>query len=136
MDLIKGLLADSLNGFSPAFIPFFLLQLLCAGFFALMASKMYKRKFKLEGNWNAALYGVLIALAVALSKNSLPVAVIAAAIVLLMFKVKDLERTDVFAYGFIAVIGLGCGMGSIVQTFIGLIIFILVLLFLPLKSEA
>ena len=67
MDLLKGIIADSLNGFSPKFIPFFLLQLLIAGLLGHLMQKIVNRKFGSE----IIQYAGLLAMAISLVVNSI-----------------------------------------------------------------
>ena len=79
MDIIKSLMIDSLNGFSPKFIPFFLLQLLASGFLAYLLQRVLNWKFKDQIISRAALYATGITLIVTIAKYSLPFSVLAAA---------------------------------------------------------
>lgn len=136
METIKNILVDSLNGFSPKYIPLFLFQLLVAGLLGYLIQRIVNRKF----DKNIIQYGTLIALGIALvvaiSKNSLTFAVIAAASILLLAIANQKTKAESLGLFLIAIIGVGCGVGSVIQTFIGVVLLAIVLLFLPLKDEA
>ena len=134
MQLIKDLLIDSMNGFSPRFIPFFLLQLLCAGLFAYILQKIFVRKFNIPKIQGYLLIAVIVAIVTTLSKNSLPMAVIGAATLLLFLKDKELKGVELIAFIATIAVGFGCGSGSIVQTLIGTCILGLIIVFLPLRE--
>ncbi len=134
MNFLKDLFVDSLNGFSPRFIPFFLLQLLSAGLLAHLLQKMLNTKFKGLKFGYFALIAVAVALLVALSKNSLMLAVIAAAILIAFVRLREKSSIELIGYFVVGLIGLGCGCGSIIQTLIGSLILFCVILFTPLKE--
>ena len=136
MEFLKSLLTDSLNGFSPKYIPLFLFQLLIAGLLGYVLQKLINRKFDEKIIKNGTLITLGIALIVAITKNSLPFAVLAAAAILLIGIKSQKEGNSAIALFLLAAIGVGCGVGSVVQTVIGAVVLVLVLLFLPLKDEA
>jgi hypothetical protein len=113
MDTIKNILIDGLNGFSLKYIPLFLTQLLTAGFLGYVLQKVMNKKFKEE-------FTVLAS----------------AAILLLVLKNKERSNNESIGLFLVAIIGVGCGVGSIVQTFLAVILLLLVILFLPLKKDA
>ncbi|MEX1000907.1 MAG: hypothetical protein WDZ35_02210 [Crocinitomicaceae bacterium] len=136
MEMIKNLLIDSLNGFSPDYILFFLFQLLVAGFLGHLFQIILNRKFKSEVLRNAALIAVGVALITSVSKYVLPFAVLAAAaIIVLAMNRKDKSEIGSIALFLVVSVGVGCGVGSVIQTFIGAILLFLILLFLPMKDN-
>lgn len=135
METISNILSDSLNGFSPRYIPLFLFQLLCAGFLGMIFQWMINKKFKERIVFHGTLMALGIALLVALTKNSLPFSVIAAALILVLGLKGERTTIQVIGLFIILLIGIGCGIGSIIQTFIGTALLACVLLFLPLKDE-
>lgn len=135
MELIKSILVDSLNGFSPKFIPLFLFQLLMAGFLGYVLQRLINRKFDHKIIENGTLIALGIALIAAISKNSLPFSVLSAATILFVGLSGQKDKHTALGFFVIATIGVGCGVGSVVQTVIGAVILAMVLLFLPMKSE-
>lgn len=135
MDMIKSLLVDSLNGFSPRYIPLFLFQLLTAGLLGYIMQKLINRKFDEKIIQNGTLIALGIALIAAITKNSLPFAVLAAAAILLVGMSGQKDRNTTLGFFLLAVIGVGCGVGSVIQTVIGAALLVIVLLFLPMKNE-
>lgn len=136
METLKNLLIDSLNGFSPKFIPLMILQLLVAGGLAYLFQLLYNKKFKHVLVENAALWATVVALIVGIAKFSLPYSIFAAAF-LIFVAIKSKLETNLHVLGFamVLLIGIGCGVGSIVQTAIGTAMLILLLLFIPLKEN-
>lgn len=134
MDTLKQIFIDSLNGLSLELIPLFLFQLLCAGLFGYLTEKILNRKFEKEVISHAALIAMVAALLASLVKYSVPASVISAAVLLIFIKSKDESRLVTLATFMILALGIGCGLGSVVQTAIGFIILIPVILFLPLKK--
>lgn len=135
MELIKSIFVDSLNGFSPKLIPLFLFQLLTAGLLGYVFQKLINRKFDHKIIENGTLIALGIAFIAAISKNSLPFSVLAAAVILVVGLSGQKDKHTALGFFVIAVIGVGCGVGSVIQTVIGAIVLALVLLFLPMKSE-
>lgn len=135
METLKSILVDSLNGFSPKYIPLFIFQLLMAGFLGLLMQQLLNRKFKTKIISNGTLIAVGIALIAAISKNSLPFAVLAAAAMIILAIQKQREQHAAIALFIISLIGVGCGVGSVVQTLIGSAVIAVIILFLPLKDE-
>ena len=136
MDMIKNILIDSLNGFSPKFIPFFLFQLIVAGFLGHLFQKLLNRKFKTKVLKNAALIAVGVCVLVAISKYVLTFTVLVAAAILVL-AISGKKRSEIETIGLFLVIGMavGCGVGSVVQTVIGAILLFAIILFLPMKSD-
>ena len=75
-----------------------------------------------------------VALLSSLVKYSLPFSVLGAAILLLFIEKDECRRAPLGQLS-ILIIGLGCGVGSIVQTAIGLVVFTAVLLFIPFQKD-
>ncbi|MCG8573729.1 MAG: hypothetical protein MI810_02500 [Flavobacteriales bacterium] len=133
--MIQDLIIDSLNGFSFRYLPFFLFQLCCAALFAHIFQIFFNKKLKRSALAYSALNALFVAFLVVIAKISLPIAVIAAAVILLWLKGKNEDKITLSGQIIVLGIGLGCGTGSIVQTFIGLILILLVALFTPLNEE-
>ena len=135
MELIKNLLIDSMNGFSPEMIPFFILQLVVASLLGYVLEKILNKKFNDLNLKNSALLALGIALICSVAKFSVPIAIIAAAIILLLGMNKERSQNQTIGLFLVSVIGAGCGVGSVVVTFLAFIFLSAVILFLPLKSE-
>jgi branched-subunit amino acid transport protein len=134
MNFVKDLLVDAMNGFSPRFIPFFIMQILSAALLAHLFQRMYNRKLKATILERSALIATVVTILVALAKNSLIIAVLAAAAILLFTKLKDTGKSEILGLIVVNVIAIGCGSGSIVQTAIGCLVLFCVILFTPLKE--
>jgi len=134
MNFVKDLLVDAMNGFSPRFIPFFILQILSAALMAHLFQKLYNRKLKSEVLDWSALIATTVTILVALAKNSIVIAVLGAAVILLFTKMKDAGKSEILGLIIINLIAIGCGSGSIIQTVIGCLVLFCVILFTPLKE--
>ena len=135
MDLIKNILIDSLNGFSVKDIPLFIFQILVAGFLAHIAQVLINKKFKTAVICNSALIAVSITVLASIVKYSLPFAVLGLGVILLFKSNKTDESVmSKVALLIMSLIGLGCGVGSVVQTIIGAIFIMLIILFTPIKK--
>lgn len=101
MDMLKQLIIDSFNGFSPSFIPLFLLQLLVAGLIGHLTQKVVNIKYKSEILNNGGLIALGVTLLTSLVKYSLPFSVIGAATLLLLFakqKINQEFKSLVYSY--------------------------------------
>jgi len=134
MELLKEIVADSLNGFSLKFIPFFLFQLLVAGLLGHLLQKIVNRKFGSDMIQYAGLLAIAIALLTSLVKYSLPFAVIGAAVLFFLARYKEQSSAQLLGLFLIGLIGVGCGVGSVLQTGLGFCVLITVLIFTPLKK--
>lgn len=135
MEMIKEILIDSFNGFSPKFIPFFLFQLLTAAFMGHLLNIAAVKKFKISGTSVFVLIATLVCLLAALSKFSLTFAVLSAAVILLLLASKRDNNIEVVMTALVSAIGVGCGTGSVVQTFIGFVFVLLVIVFIPVEKQ-
>ncbi|MBK6526590.1 MAG: hypothetical protein IPO32_16645 [Crocinitomicaceae bacterium] len=134
MDTLKQIFIDSLNGLSLDVIPLFLFQLLCAGLLGYLTEKILNKKFAIEVVTHGALIAVVAALLASLVKYSVPASVIAAAVLLIFIKTKDESKLHIIGTFIVLALGIGCGLGSVIQTVIGFMVLIPVILFLPLKK--
>jgi hypothetical protein len=134
METLKQIFIDSLNGLSLDLIPLFLFQLLCAGLLGYLTEKILNRKFGIEVITHGALIALVAALLSSLVKYSVPASVIAAAVLLIFIKTKDESRLHVIATFVVLALGVGCGLGSVIQTALGFIVLMPVILFLPIKK--
>ncbi len=135
MDFIKNIFIDSLNGLAISQIPLYLFQLLCAALGGYVLQLIVNKK------WGDVLlkYSALVATAVAvmasISKYSLPIAVLGAGAILLLVNRKPNYQFETVGQLLIVLIGVGCGVGSVVQTMLGAFVLCLLLLFTPIRKE-
>jgi hypothetical protein len=134
METLKQIFIDSLNGLSLDLIPLFLFQLLCAGLLGYLTEKILNRKFGIEVITHGALIALVAALLSSLVKYSVPASVIAAAVLLIFIKTRDESRLHVIGTFVVLALGVGCGLGSVIQTALGFIVLMPVILFLPIKK--
>ncbi len=134
METLKQIFIDSLNGLSLDLIPLFLFQLLCAGLLGYLTEKILNRKFGIEVVTHGALIALVAALLSSLVKYSVPASVIAAAVLLIFIKTRDESRLHVIGTFVVLALGVGCGLGSVIQTALGFIVLMPVILFLPIKK--
>jgi hypothetical protein len=135
MEILKDFIIDNLNGFAFDQLPLFIFQLLTAGLFAFCFQFIFNRKFKNETVQFGVLTAVIVAFLASLVKGTLSFSVLGAAAILLFFKSKSDDKLTVLSNITFIVIGIGCGIGSVVQTGIGLIVVGIVLLLTPLKGQ-
>lgn len=133
METIKQVMIDSFNGLSVDLIPLFLFQLLMAGLLGYLAEKILNRKFQQEVVSHSSLIAISVSVLASIVKYSLPGSVLAAAVILIFLKSKENTLVQVIGTFMVLVIGVGCGLGSVIQTLIGFVLLGLVILFLPLK---
>ena len=134
MNSIKQIFIDSFNGLPLEQIPLFLFQLLMAGLMGHLLQKIANRKFGNDTIQHGGLIATGVALLTSIVKYSLPFAVIAAALILLLGKTRDQLFHQTLGLFLVALVGLGCGVGSVVQTCIGLILVSATILFIPIKK--
>ena len=135
MGTIKNILIDSLNGFSAKDIPLFLFQILVAALLAHLFQIVINKKWKTGVICNSALVATTLAVISAIVKYSLPFAVLALAIILWLKPKTDDSSISKIALTIVGLIGIGCGIGSVVLTILGSVVIILIVLFTPLKSD-
>ena len=135
MEIIKNILIDSLNGFSAKDIPLFLFQILMAGLLAHLFQIVINKKWKTGVICNSALIATTLAVLAAIVKYSLPFAVLGLAIVLWLKPKQDDSIISKIALLIVGLIGVGCGVGSVALTILGVIVLSLIVLFTPLKSD-
>jgi hypothetical protein len=135
METLKNILIDSLNGFSVRFIPLFLFQLLVAGLLGHLLQKIINRKSGEQSVRFGAVIAMAVALLTAMVKYSLPFAVMAAAVILLLRPKMENSFIQLLALFLVTLVGVGCGIGSVIQTGIGFVLLAAVILFTPLKNE-
>lgn len=135
MNLIKSILIDSLNGFSAKDIPLFIFQILVAGILAHLFQLIINKKWKQGVICNSALIAVSITIITSIVKYSLPFAVMGLAVILLFKKQKEEAVISKIALLVVGIIGVGCGVGSVIQTIIGVVFILGIILFTPLKDS-
>lgn len=134
MEFLKQIMIDSFNGFSLRLIPLFLFQLLVAGLIGHLTQKILNRKFQSQELSKGAIIAVGVSLLVSLVKYSLPFSVVGAALLLFLHgKFKEQSNGQTFALFLFALAGLGCGVGSVVQTALGFMVVFIVIFLTPVK---
>jgi len=134
MEILSNIFVDSLNGFPVAQIPLFLFQMLCAGLIGYLVQFIINKKSGEKIIHNGATLALSIAVLTSIVKYSLPFSVMAAAALLLFLRGKEMSKTTVVGYFLLAIAGIGCGVGSIIQTVLGFGLIFLVILFTPVKK--
>ena len=89
---------------------------------------MINKKWKESVICNSALIGVTIAVLTSMVKYSLPFAVMGLAVVLLFRKNKEMTFISKLALLIVGVIGVGCGIGSVIQTIVGVVFILLIVI--------
>jgi hypothetical protein len=136
MELLESLLLDSLNGFSPKFIPLMILQLLVAGFLALIIEKVVNRKLKEDLLSKSALIAVVVCFMADVSKVSVAFSVLMAALLIaFVISLKIHSSSKLIGLFMVIAIALACGIGSLVQAVLTTVIILSVFYFTPLKEE-
>jgi hypothetical protein len=135
MEMIKEILIDSFNGFSVRMIPLFLLQLIFSGLLAYVFQWLFKKKTG-SSQKDAVPLTMAIALITSIVKYSLPFAVLGGALIMMLGARSNRSSSELFQLLILGIIGVGCGVGSIVQTTIGFVLLCVILIFTPLvKSD-
>lgn len=134
METIQNIFIDSLNGFSLSQIPLFLFQLLSAALGAYIFQFILNKKTGEKTITHGAIIAAVVALTASIVKYSLPLSVLGAAVILLLLKGKEESRLATLGQVVVVAIGVGCGVGSIVQTVLGCIVVFGILIFVPLKK--
>lgn len=134
MDLVKSILIDSLNGFSAKDIPLFIFQILVSAILAHIVQISLNKKWNTGVICNSVLIAVSITVLTSIVKYSLPFAVMGLAVILLFKKNKEESLMSKIGLLIVGVIGVGCGVGSTIQTVLGVAIILLIILFTPLKK--
>jgi len=135
MEIIKNLVVDSFNGLSVKDIPLFILQLMVAGVLAYVVQLLINKKLKNEILNHAPIIAISIALVVSIVKYSLPFAILALPILMWLKPKSEANSFSKVALLIIGVIGIGCGVGSIIQTVLGVIVLGGLFFIAPVKIE-
>jgi hypothetical protein len=132
--MIKEILVSSLNGFSSKDIPLFLFQLIVAALFGHIIQLLINRKFKSEIIVNGAILATLVTIISALVKYSVAFSILGAAAILFLLANKHDNLKSTIGTLSIVVLGIGCGIGSVIPTLIGFAFLFLVILFTPIRK--
>ena len=135
MNLIKNLFIDSANGMSMSQLPLFIFQILCAALCAHLVQVVLNKKWKEGVICNASLIATVLTVLTSIVKYSVPFALMGLAVVLLFRSNKEESMISKIALLIVAMIGVGCGVGSVFQTIIGVLFILLIILFTPLKRS-
>lgn len=135
MEVIKSILIDSLNGFSLKDIPLYLFQIIVASLLAHIVQIILNKKWNTKVICNSALIVSSVTVLVSVAKYSLPFSILALGIIFLFKPDKDEPVISKIALLIMGLIGFGCGVGSVFQTLLGVILVILIIFFTPLKKS-
>ena len=136
METIQNIFIDSLNGFALDQIPLFLFQLLCAGMGAHLLQIILNKKVGEKLLEYSALISISMALLASIVKYSVPTAIVAAAVILLLLRGKEKSKLETIGQLLVVLIGVGCGVGNVIQTILGCVIIFTIILFTPIKNNA
>lgn len=131
---MKQIFIDSLNGFSFKYLPLFLFHIMSAVAMALILGLIYRWKTDGEKKevYTMTLIGLGIALLAALIKISVAFAIAGLIAVLFLRPFTQNKTSEQQVYYFLlAVLSVGCGLGSVVLTGLVAPIIFLFLLLVP-----
>jgi hypothetical protein len=134
MSTIQDFFTDLLNGFAVDQIPLFLFQLFCAAIAAHILQLIVNKKLGEKLLEYSALIAVSAALMASLVKMTEPLAILGAAVLLLLLRGKEKGKLETIGTVMVVLIGVGCGVGSVVQTGIGCVVLFGIIFFTPLKK--
>ncbi len=134
MEAIKNLIVDCLNGFSFDQIPLFFFQLLIAGLLAHVFQLLLNKKMGEKIIENGALIAVGIAILTAVVKYNEPFAILGAAVILILLKGESKSKLETLALVMVLILGVSCGIGSVVLAILGACMIYALILFTPLKK--
>ena len=135
MEVIKNLIIDSFNGMSLRDLPLFFLQLLVAGFLGYVFQFIVNKKLKKEVVSNAVIIAVGLALIASITKYSLPFVVLALPVIMWLKPKEGEGKFAKIGLLIVGIIGIGCGVGSVVQTILGVMVLSGIILLTPLKAN-
>lgn len=133
--MIKQFIVDSLNGFEFSQIPFFIFQLICAALLGHLTQFFWNKKFSEDKIEYGAVASSATAFLTSVVKYMLPVAIIAAAVILFISKRKESSSVSNLGTMLTLSFGLACGYGSIIISFIGFVFLMTIIAFLPLAKK-
>ncbi len=134
MNTLQNFLVDNLNGFSLDQLPLFLFQLLAAGLSAFIFQFLLNKKMGEVVVEYAALTAVSVALLAAVVKLNEPTAILGAAVIVLFLRNAAQSKIEAIGLVVVVLLGIGCGVGSVVLTGLGALILYAVVFFTPLKK--
>lgn len=134
MNALQNFFVDNLNGFSLDQIPLFLFQLLAAGLSAFVFQFLLNKKMGEVVVEYAVLTAVSVALLAAVVKLNEPTAILGAAVLVLFLRNAVESKIEAIGLVVVVLLGIGCGVGSVVLTGLGALILYAVVFFTPLKK--
>ncbi|MEO9531326.1 MAG: hypothetical protein ABJG68_11620 [Crocinitomicaceae bacterium] len=134
MELLKNIFIDSLNGFALSDVPLFLFQIICATVLAYILQILLNKKFNESISKHGPLIAALVCILSAIVKYSLPFTALGAAALILLIPKDDNRKSQLSQFAMV-IIGVGCGVGSVIQSVIGVILFALLLIITPLQKD-
>lgn len=134
MNTLQNFFVDNLNGFSLVQIPLFLFQLLAAGLSAFLFQFILNKKMGEVVVEYAVLTAVSVALLAAVVKLNEPTAILGAAVLVLFLRNAVKSKMEAIGLVVVVILGIGCGVGSVILTGLGALILYAVVFFTPLKK--
>ena len=134
MNALQNFFVDNLNGFALYQIPLFLFQLLSAGLSAFVFQFLLNKKMGEVVVEYAVLTAVSVALLAAVVKLNEPTAILGAAVLVLFLRNAVESKIEAIGLVVVVLLGIGCGVGSVVLTGLGALILYAVVFFTPLKK--
>ena len=134
MNALQNFFVDNLNGFALDQIPLFLFQLLAAGLSAFFFQFLLNKKMGEVVVEYAVLTAVSVALLAAVVKLNEPTAILGAAVLVLFLRNAVESKIEAIGLVVVVLLGIGCGVGSVVLTGLGALILYAVVFFTPLKK--
>jgi hypothetical protein len=134
MNALQNFFVDNLNGFALDQIPLFLFQLLAAGLSAFVFQFLLNKKMGEVVVEYAVLTAVSVALLAAVVKLNEPTAILGAAVLVLFLRNAVESKIEAIGLVVVVLLGIGCGVGSVVLTGLGALILYAVVFFTPLKK--
>lgn len=134
MNALQNFFVDNLNGFSLGQIPLFLFQLLAAGLMGYVFQLILNKKMGETIVEYGALTALSIALLTAVVKLNEPTAILGAAVLLLFLRNTAKSKIETIGLVVVVILGLGCGVGSVVLTGLGAVVIYGVVFLTPLKK--
>ena len=134
MNALQNFFVDNLNGFALDQIPLFLFQLLAAGLSAFVFQFLLNKKMGEVVVEYAVLTAVSVALLAAVVKLNEPTAILGAAVLVLFLRNAVESKIEAIGLVVVVLLGIGCGVGSVVLTGLGALILYALVFFTPLKK--
>jgi hypothetical protein len=96
---------------------------------------VFNKKWQDKVICNGALIATVLTVLTSIVKYSVPFAIMGLAVILLFKNNKEQSLISRIALLIVAMIGVGCGVGSVFQTIVGVLFILLIILFTPLKRS-